>query len=63
MTTYSLACRVVVSAYTEVEADSLDDAIEIAHCRSVHMHGYGHKENEAWIVDDMDGDPQQIEEA
>lgn len=67
MKTYQLSASVVVSAYTEVEANSLEEAIKIAEGRSVLI---GDERNgvfvdEVWAIDidEADGEPQNIHEA
>lgn len=64
MPKYSLSCRVTVSAYTNVEADSLEEAIEAAVNREVVLSGRGGEDaDEEWIIDDADGLPEDIHEA
>ena len=59
---YRLSAGVTVSAYTEVEADSLEDAIDIASSREVVLGGTqsGADESEEWVIDDADGIPMDI---
>ena len=59
---YTLGAYLTISTYTEVEADSLEEAIEIASGRDVceiHTDGIYTKE-ELWMVDELDGVPQNI---
>jgi hypothetical protein len=60
--TFKLNCHVTVSAYTEVQAGSLDDAIKIAAARDVVIGGIGtgNEPDESWIIEDADGAPQNI---
>jgi len=61
MATFELTCVVTVSAYTVVEADTLEDALEIAKDRDVVLGGFGGEdENEEWIIGDADGEPENI---
>lgn len=55
---YLVSAVMTVSCWTEVEADSFDEAIEIASGRSVaehHIDG-GQLESECWVFDN-DGEP------
>lgn len=65
MAEYELSAVVGVTAYTIVEADSLDEAIEIAGHRSAVIGGTGtgSDDREQWIIDDADGEPTDIHEA
>jgi hypothetical protein len=62
MPIFKLNARVTVSAYTEVDADSLEDAIKIATKRDVALGGPGNDSypDESWIIDDADGVPRDI---
>jgi hypothetical protein len=62
MAKFLLGCKVTVSAYTEVESETLEDAIEEAEGREVAMGGVnsGNSPDEFWIIDDADGSPQDI---
>jgi hypothetical protein len=64
MTTYRLACSVTVSAWTDVEADSLEEAIAIADMREVEIGGTltGVDGTESWVIEEADGSPQDIHE-
>jgi len=59
---FDMSCAVTVSAYTQVEAETLEDAIEIASERSMELSftGSGNDSKEVWLVDDIDGEPQNI---
>lgn len=62
MATYKLGAEVTVSAYTIVEAETLEEAIEIAKGREAAI-GLLHTTNdpnEQWIIEDADGGPQNI---
>lgn len=65
MKTYQLSASVTVSAYTEVEANSLEEAIKIAERRSVSIgdERSGVFADEVWTIDEADGEPQNIHEA
>ena len=61
---YKLSAMVTVSAYTEVEAETLEDAIQIAEDRDVAIGGEreGKYPSETWIIEDADGMAQDIHE-
>lgn len=65
MPIFHLGCRVTVSAYTEVDADTLEQAIEAAADRPVELsfNGSANSADEVWLVEEMDGSPQHISEA
>ena len=60
--TYRLNAIVTVSAYTEVEADTLEEAIEEAELRPVELgfNGCGYTPDEVWLIKDADGVPYKI---
>jgi len=62
MKKFNLSACVGVSAYTTVEAETLDQAIKIAKDRDVVIGGVGsgYSEDEFWVIDDADGLPQEI---
>ena len=62
MPVFKLGCAVTVSAYTEVEADTLEEAIEEAEGRDVGLGGVtsGIDPAEMWSIDDADGAPQDV---
>ena len=62
MPIFKLGCRVTVSAYTEVESDTLEKAIEEAAGRAVVLGGIssGAYPDESWIIEDADGSPENI---
>lgn len=64
MPIFKLGCRVTVSAYTEIEADTLAEAIKQAEGRDVVIGGLhsGNEPDESWIIDDADGSPEGIHE-
>lgn len=60
--TFVLHAEVTVSCWTEVEADTLEEAVEISKERTVDIsrsHG-GHEATEQWIIDEGDGEPKNI---
>lgn len=65
MPKYSLYAQVTISCYTEVEASSREEAIEIAKDREMatlpHTGTFGWDESSQWIVDELDGEPSQIQ--
>ena len=64
MATFNLSAVVTVSTYTTVEADTLEEAIEIAEEREVEMGGIqsGVDYNESWVVEEIDGTANHITE-
>ena len=62
MTKFNLSAHVTVSAYTVVEADTLEAAMEIAGQRQVVIGGMntGEDPEESWIIEDADGSPENI---
>lgn len=58
MPQFNLSATVTVSAYTMVEAETLEEAINIAKSREA-VNGAlgGHSEKDVWIVDEIDGEP------
>ena len=60
---YRLTGQVTVSVYTEVEADSLEEALEIAEERSEEIDKSSwrdHRVTDMWLCDDFDGMVQDI---
>lgn len=59
---FTLHAKVTVSTYTEVEADSAEEALRIAGERDAVIGGIGSGAypDESWIVDDIDGTPEEI---
>ena len=62
MPKFELSCSVTVSAYTTVEAETLEKAIQIAEGRQVVLGGpgCGESEDESWIIEEADGSPADI---
>jgi hypothetical protein len=62
MKTYRLSCTVTVSAYTDVEAKSLEAAIAEAESRPVEIGSpaSGHDPTDVWLIEDADGEPEGI---
>ena len=58
MAIWALSGKVTVSAYTKVEAETLEEAIEISKHREagIEFNGAGLEESETWLVDDVDGE-------
>ncbi len=63
MPRFKLAAQVTVSAYTMVEAKTVQEAIRIAEQRDTAISGRGHTQNEFWIVEEADGMPENIHSA
>jgi len=64
MPKFKLSALVGVSAFTVVEAETLEEAIEEAESRDVRLQlGPGDRgRNESWIIDEADGMPMDISE-
>jgi len=61
MAVFKMTTKVTVSACTEVEADSVNEAFAIAARRSVELGGLGGEDMRyAWVIDEADGEPQDI---
>lgn len=59
---FNLTANVTISMYTTVEAETLEQAIEIAKERdlmSIAHDGYD-KQEETWMADEIDGQPENI---
>ena len=63
MAKFQLSAKVTVSAFTEVHADTLEDAIRIATSRHVALEGDGSLPGESWIIEEADGSAKDITEA
>ena len=64
MRTFKLNASVTISIYTEIEAETLEEAIEKSYERSIEAYQWGDSEQskEVWISDEYDGEPQGIRE-
>jgi hypothetical protein len=63
MKTFHLTCKLGISAYTIVEANNLEDAIEIANDRQLmQIVNSGDTADDTWMVDELDGTPYDIHE-
>lgn len=62
MPKFNLSADVTVSAYTTVEAATLEEAIKIAEGRDAVIGGMnsGEDPRESWIIEDADGVPKNI---
>jgi hypothetical protein len=62
MAKFNLTCEVTVSAFTIVEADTVEPAIAIAEDRAPVIGGIGTGEDpaESWIIEKADGMPKNI---
>lgn len=66
MKTFKLNATVTISLYTEVEAETLQEAIEISQERSIEMvNNWGSDEQaqEVWVSSEFDGSPTDIHES
>lgn len=65
MAKFKLVANVTISVYTEVEAESLEEAISIAEERELMpiVHSGGESEEDTWMCDELDGSPMDIKEA
>ena len=59
---FNLTCQVTVSAITEVEAESPEEAILIAKDRDIglHFNGSGTDPEEVWCIEEADGSASNI---
>jgi len=64
MKTFNLTGVVCISVYTEVEANTLEEAINIAKERHVEKYQWSDKEQAktAWVNDEYDGEVHSITE-
>lgn len=61
MATFKLTGVVTVSVYTEVEAETLEEAIEIAQERDIERYSWREDQcKHAWVNDDYDGEVREI---
>ena len=63
--TFNLVAEVKISVYTEVKAETLEDAIKIAEDREIEVSNFHDKNqaSEVWVSDDFDGSPENIHES
>ena len=60
MRKYKFSGAITCSAYTEVEANGLEEAIIIMRGRNAAIADHGVKESEYWIIEGMDGTAHDI---
>jgi hypothetical protein len=62
MAKFLMSAAVTVSAYTEVEAETLEEAIEIASDRTCELsfNGCGYEADDCWLIEYADGSPYDI---
>jgi hypothetical protein len=62
MPLFKLGCHVTVSAYTQVQADTAEEALRIGRDREVVIGGLhsGADAGEQWVIEDADGDPTEV---
>ena len=65
MAKFKLSGLVTVSVYTEIEAETLEQAIEIAKYRGIERYHWGDdtQAKEVWVNEDYDGEVFSIEES
>ena len=65
MPKFILTAQVTVSTYTAIEAETLEEAIKISEDRDVVIGGNcsGESEEFSWIVEEIDGEPENIRSA
>ncbi len=65
MKKYQLSGVVTISIFTEVEANSLEEAIQIAENREIEAYRFKDKEqaSESWVSEEFDGMPDKIRES
>ena len=64
MKEFLISAKVTISVYTKVEAETLEEAIEIANNRTpmaIIANG-GDDEHENWMADEIDGEPFDLHE-
>lgn len=64
MKTFKLIASITITIYTNVEAETLSDAIFIAANRDVMQipTNIGEDKNEEWVADELDGMPEDLRE-
>jgi len=63
MKSFIISAKVVVSVYTEVEAETFEEALEIATNERTPMSitpNGGDNKNENWMLDEIDGEPYDL---
>jgi hypothetical protein len=65
MPKFHLADHITVSAYTVVEAETIEDAIKTAEGRLAVIGGpgSGYEDDEHWIIEEADGEVENIHDA
>lgn len=65
MKVFNLTAKVTISLHTEVEAETLEEAIKIAEDRHIEKYQYGDEDQskECWVSSEYDGEPYEIEES
>ena len=65
MKKFALTSQITISLYTEVEAETLEEAIEIAKERDLMAIARtgGETEEDTWMADELDGMPVNIKKA
>lgn len=61
---FNLSAEVTISIYTIVEAETLEEAIELSGEREIETGQFNTEEQResAWVADDYDGVPQNIKQ-
>lgn len=65
MKTFDLSAKVTIGIYTTVEANSLEEAIEIAekrHIETAWLNSSSRQAKEVWVSEGFDGMPVNIKE-
>lgn len=62
MKTFELTATFTISGYTKVEAETLEEAIEIADNRPTMgiVTSGADTEDDSWMIDEIDGEPENI---
>ena len=65
MKKFALTAEIAISLYTEVEAETLEEAIEIAEERDLMaiVGTGGETKSDTWMADELDGMPENITKA
>ena len=64
MKTFKLTAKITISVYTDIEAETIEEAIRISNEKelmSIVNNGFDTPEN-AWMADELDGSPYNIRE-
>lgn len=65
MKKFNLSAKITISLYTSIEAETIEEAIEIAKERETMqiINDCSYNEDSVWMASDMDGEPYDIKDA